>query len=77
MQKLKSSSVALTAIAVGVALGVASIAPSDAAEMQGALVRGGKLYDKWFAVIKAPTPKGTHKAWPASNTKKKGNATWR
>lgn len=41
------------------------------------LVRGAKLYDKWFGVIKTETPKDTHAAWPASNTKKKGNTTWR
>jgi thiosulfate dehydrogenase len=41
------------------------------------MARGGKLYDKWFKVIGADKPKTTHKAWPASNTKKKGNVTWR
>ncbi|MHA1546655.1 MAG: hypothetical protein ACTSUY_09575, partial [Alphaproteobacteria bacterium] len=43
----------------------------------GQIARGGRLYDKWFAVIGAEKPKTTHAAWPASNTKKKGNATWR
>jgi len=47
------------------------------AEEDSAMARGGQLYDKWFAVIGADKPKDTHKAWPASNTKKKGNATWR
>ena len=47
------------------------------AEEDSAIARGGRLYDKWFAVIGADKPKDTHKAWPASNTKKKGNATWR
>jgi len=44
---------------------------------QGSIARGAKLYDKWFKVIKAEKPKDTHSAWPASNTKKKGNTTWR
>lgn len=44
---------------------------------QGSIIRGAKLYDKWFAVIKAEKPTETHSAWPASNDKKKGNATWR
>jgi thiosulfate dehydrogenase len=44
---------------------------------EGAIARGGKLYDKWFKVIKAPEPKDTHPAWPTANTKKKGNTTWR
>jgi len=44
---------------------------------EGAIAYGGKLYDKWFKVIKAPTPEDTHMSWPSSNTKKKGNATHR
>ena len=51
------------------------ITPASADE--GTLAYGGKLYDKWFKVIKAPTPKETHMSWPSSNTKKKGNATHR
>ncbi len=43
----------------------------------GRIARGGRLYDKWFAVIGAEKPADTHPAWPASNTKKKGNTTWR
>ncbi len=48
-----------------------------AVEEDSSIARGGKLYDKWFKVIGAPKPKETHPAWPASNTKKKGNATHR
>jgi thiosulfate dehydrogenase len=50
---------------------------SFAAEEVSSIARGGRLYDKWFAVIGAAKPKETHPAWPASNTKKKGNATHR
>jgi len=50
---------------------------SIAEEEVSSIARGGKLYDKWFKVIGAETPKDTHPAWPASNTKKKGNATHR
>lgn len=50
---------------------------SFAAEEVSSIARGGRLYDKWFAVIGAPKPEETHPAWPASNTKKKGNATHR
>jgi thiosulfate dehydrogenase len=28
---------------------------------QGSIARGGKLYDKWYKVIKAETPKESHK----------------
>ena len=51
--------------------------PTIAAEEVSSIARGGKLYDKWFKVIGAEKPKNTHPAWPASNTKKKGNATHR
>lgn len=47
------------------------------AEEDSSIARGGKLYDKWFKVIGAKKPTETHPAWPASNTKKKGNATHR
>lgn len=50
---------------------------SFAAEDDSSMARGGRLYDKWFAVIGAEKPSETHPAWPASNTKKKGNATHR
>lgn len=41
------------------------------------IARGGKLYDKWYKVVGAPKPEDTHSAWPAANTKKKGDVTWR
>lgn len=50
---------------------------SFAAEEVSSIARGGRLYDKWFKVVGAPKPQKTHPAWPASNTKKKGNATHR
>jgi len=59
-------------------IGTAVIAGAGQATAdEGTLALGGKLYDKWFKVVKAPTPKDTHMSWPASNTKKKGNATHR
>ncbi len=51
--------------------------PTFAAEEVSSIARGGRLYDKWFKVIDADKPEDTHSAWPASNTKKKGNATHR
>ena len=64
------------AIAVASALMVMPLANVAFAD-DGMIAHGGKLYDKWFKVIKAPTPEDTHMSWPASNTKKKGNATHR
>lgn len=43
----------------------------------GVIALGGKLYDQWFKVTKAPKPEDTHMSWPASNTGKKGNVTHR
>jgi thiosulfate dehydrogenase len=66
------------AVSIGLVLGLAPFATVQAEDMQGSIARGGKLYDKWYAVSKdAGRPPGTHPAWPASNTKKKGNTTWR
>ncbi len=39
--------------------------PAAAAEVQSSIVRGGKLYDKWYKVIKAEAPKKAHPAYPA------------
>lgn len=47
------------------------------ADEVSSIVRGGKLYDKWYTVIGAAKPDGTHPAWPASNTKKEGATTHR
>ena len=47
--------------------------PSDA----WTLASGARLYDNWINSLDAEAPEGTHPAWPASNTKKKGAVTWR
>jgi thiosulfate dehydrogenase len=47
----------------------------DASEAY-ALSRGAQLYDKWWAVLKAPKPEETHPAYPAEG-KYKADATWR
>ena len=36
---------------------------------QGSVARGGKLYDKWYKVIKADVPEASHPLYPASNEK--------
>ncbi len=41
-----------------------------------AISRGGQLYDKWWAVTKAPKPESTHPAYPAAG-QYKDDATWR
>ena len=74
--KLNSIRMASIVMIGGIAVLTMSMSAALSAN-EGSIVRGAKLYDKWFAVIKAEKPKDTHSAWPTSNTKKKGNVTWR
>jgi thiosulfate dehydrogenase len=80
---------ALPALIVGAALfGFAVPAPALAQDSEAdvghahdptdiwAIARGGQLYDKWYDVIEADEPEGTHPAYPADG-KKKGATTWR
>lgn len=71
----------LVPVAVISAFAIASFSvtaiPASADEITSSIARGGLLYDKWYAVIKAPKPTETHSAWPASNTNKSGDATQR
>ena len=71
------SSLIFSVVSAGLICGATVLSPVSASEIQESLIRGGKLYDKWYAVIKAKGPNETHPAWPASNTKKKGATTWR
>jgi thiosulfate dehydrogenase len=36
---------------------------------QGSIARGGKLYDKWYKVVKAEAPTTAHPLYPAANEK--------
>ena len=51
-------------------------APTGAIADDGAIARGGRLYDKWFGENKAEKPTGNHLAYPADG-KYKDDATWR
>ena len=51
-------------------------APADPSEAW-LMANGARLYDNWINALDADKPEGTHPAWPASNTKKKGAVTWR
>ena len=66
----------ITLLSILISVMFISSLPTSAFD-EGAIARGGKLYDKWFKVIKADKPKETHSAWPGANSKKKGNTTWR
>lgn len=67
--------------AVAIAAGVGFLAAGMAyAEVdQGSVARGGKLYDKWYKVVKAETPTASHPLYPAANEKYAADAAnnWR
>jgi len=56
--------IAFFAVASLISTGAAFAEPD-----QGSIARGGKLYDKWYKVIKVEAPKESHKLYPASNKK--------
>jgi len=65
-------------LALFVSLTMLGATSALAAEDPAALARGGQLYDKWFKVIKAETPKGAHQAYPKSGKYRgKKGADWR
>ena len=41
------------------------------------IASGMRLYDNWMNALDNEGPGTTHPSWPASNTKKEGNVTWR
>lgn len=59
--------------AAATALAVSGLLLSGAAMAQeidqGSVARGGKLYDKWYKVVKAPEPTVSHPLYPAANEK--------
>jgi hypothetical protein len=51
-------------LAIGV-MALALVSPTLSAAEDGILARGGKLYDKWYAVIDADKPEKSHDLYPA------------
>ena len=49
--------------------------PADPSE-DWVLANGGRLYDKWYTVLDADKPEGTHPGWPSSNSRT-GDTTFR
>lgn len=79
MQRSRDVSFVRTASWLGSTVVVALLAlvGTASADDDGAIARGGRLYDNWFAELKLEKPQSTHPAWPASNTKQKDAPTWR
>jgi len=64
--------------AVWLAGALSLIGSSATAEMESSLARGGKLYDKWYAVIKADKPAESHSLYPSDGKyAEKPDANWR
>lgn len=77
---LKKVLIGLSALPLGFVVlfaGTITATSPAASEEVSSIARGGLLYDKWFKVTGAQKPQDTHKLWPASNTKKAGDVTWR
>ncbi len=55
-------------------LGVVQTAIGD--EIESSIVRGGQLYDKWYAVVGVDGPDETHPTYPA-DIDRSGAGTWR
>jgi thiosulfate dehydrogenase len=67
-------------VVLGIAVVSSSIAPAPllADEIASSQARGGRLYDKWYKVIKAAPPTESHTAYPAdANYADKPDANWR
>jgi len=66
-------------VVVAIVAGVFTLNGSPAtAEMESSLARGGKLYDKWYGVIKVDKPTESHPLYPSSaNYADKPASTWR
>ncbi|VAW12881.1 hypothetical protein MNBD_ALPHA09-371 [hydrothermal vent metagenome] len=64
----------ITALVVGFAMSTTAMAGAD----EGSMARGGKLYDKWYKVLKVDAPKESHKLYPADKKyADKPGANWR
>lgn len=68
----------VNAIATGAFLALFLAAPAMAAD-EGSVARGGRLYDKWYKVVKAEVPAESHPLYPAANEKYAGDpsSNWR
>lgn len=62
---------------LGMALMVSSSSLVSAAELESAIARGGRLYDKWFAENKTAKPGDDHPAYPHKGGKYGKDASWR
>jgi thiosulfate dehydrogenase len=63
---------------MGMAVSLVLTGAASAAEMESSLARGGKLYDKWYAVIKADKPTESHPLYPAEGKyAEKPASNWR
>lgn len=71
---MRLSAAAVIGVAGFVAAGGAYADPD-----QGSIARGGKLYDKWYKVVKSEAPTEPHQLYPSSNEKYAADAAsnWR
>jgi len=74
-QFTKSIASLAVALLVGLAMQTAAVAGGDD---EGSIARGGKLYDKWYKVLKVKAPTTSNALYPADgNYADKPGANWR
>jgi thiosulfate dehydrogenase len=65
-------------ISLALVAGVLVNTSAFAEEIDSAIARGGQLYDKWYAVTKAETPKASHPLYPSDKAyAEKPDSNWR
>ncbi len=75
-RRLFSGTATLKAVVAAAVIAISGSAMS--AEMESSYARGGKLYDKWYKVIKADKPTESHQLYPADRKyAEKPGANWR
>ncbi|NQV84926.1 MAG: c-type cytochrome [Rhodospirillales bacterium] len=75
IKKLLPSAVALSMVAGAM---VVAPLPTAAGETASSIVRGAKLYDKWYKVVGQKAPKDSHAAYPKDKKyAKKPGSNWR
>lgn len=64
-------------LSVAAVLVIVGAPQSHSAEVESAIARGGRLYDKWFAENKTEKPGDDHPAYPHKGGKYGKDASWR
>jgi cytochrome c553 len=74
----KTRGIILIICAIIAVLFVGTAIAAQATPSQGDIIRGGQLYDRWYAVLGVDPPEGNMPIWSRQTTNtRSGEATWR